>query len=216
MKRKVVIVVAAGLLALVVAWRLWPHREQAESATDHAATATGGAMHASARGVQAAPASLSGRVVRKSDKAGIEGAVVSLTHADLIAELATQSPTVVVASDATGAWTAKVPPGAYVVGATAPGLLPGKLPKLWLKPGEQRTDVVLVLEAGGTAVRGAVTDIGGGPIRGARVTVKQSNTFDWQQADYAAITAADGTYQLNLRDGVYEATADHDDYTRVE
>jgi carboxypeptidase family protein/PDZ domain-containing protein len=214
MTRKVLVVVVVVVLALVAAWRFWPRHDRAQANATTAASAT--AHHVVPRGAQATPATVSGRVERASDHAGIAGAFVSITHADFIEELAIETPTIVVTTDANGGWTApKVPPGQYVVAATSPGFLPAKLPKVWVDAGEQKAGIVLALDAGGTLVRGTVSDVGGGGIPGARVTVHPAEAFDWQPADYVAITGADGTYQLTLRDGNYDATARHDDYTRV-
>lgn len=210
------ILVALGLVIVVVGVVWWLRGRGGDGAT-HGAAKTEAAQHG--KHVQgprepAKPARVSGRVTRKSDGSGVPGAVVSLAWADLGADLAsTKMPTIVVTSDATGAWTADVPPGEYVIAATATGLLPSSRAKLTLASAEQRGGIDFSLDAGGTLVRGTVSDVGGGPIESARVTARRETFSLAPDAELVTLTGADGTYQLSLPDASYRLIAAHDDYT---
>jgi hypothetical protein len=129
------------------------------------------------------------------------------------------APTLVVTTDASGAWTAPVvPPGAYVVAATSPGFLPGSKQKLVVGAGEQKRGVDIALTAGGTIVSGTVSDVGGGPIGDARITVTKGRDMPdlWGRADLVTMTGADGHYSITLGDGDYTLAATHDEYTGDE
>ncbi|HEX7702799.1 MAG TPA: carboxypeptidase regulatory-like domain-containing protein, partial [Kofleriaceae bacterium] len=211
--------VAGGVLivAVVVAWFLWTHHAHD---TEHAAASGGSATSIARhdRAKAAVPASVAGRVTNKTSGAGIPGAVVALTSGGALGgELGVGQPTVTTTTDATGAWTApQVAPGDYIVTAAAPGFLPAQTAKLGVASGEQKTGVVIALAPGGTLVKGLVSDIGGGPIEGARVTFRGDDRFDWDVADFIVMTGHDGTYQISLADGGYAATASHDDYVKHE
>jgi hypothetical protein len=101
-----------------------------------------------------------------------------------------------------------------VVSAAATGFLPNTRTKLAVAAGEQRKGVDIALTAGGTIVRGTVTDVGGGPIPEARVTATRSRKPDLSgKSDFIAITNPDGKYEITLADGEYSLAATHDDYT---
>jgi len=212
--------VAGGVLivAAVVAWFLWTHRaHDTEHAASNGGSAVGGASMRPTH-EKAVPASVAGRVTNQTSGAGIPGAVVALTSGGALGgELGVGQPTVTTTTDATGAWTAtQVAPGDYIVTAAAPGFLPNQTPKLGVASGEQKTGVAIALAPGGTLVKGLVSDIGGGPIEGARVTFRHEDRFDWDVADFIVMTGHDGTYQISLAAGTYGATASHDDYVKHE
>ncbi len=220
MQRRVSI--GVGLLLVVIAalfaWRSGGGSSGPSSAKP---SSTSAARSSSAIGKRArvsgptAPGSLVGRVTRASDGAGIPGAVVSIAPAELMAMIIkSDAPTIIAVTDASGAWTASsVRPGAYVVAATATGYLPGSRAKLTVAIGEPRTGIDLALAAGGTVVRGTVTDVGGGPIDDARITANGSRMPElFGRADFVAITGADGHYELTLPDGDFKIVARHDEY----
>jgi hypothetical protein len=173
--------------------------------------------------VDRTPASAAGRVTRKADGSGVAGAVVSLQPKGLGIENlgfpgASEKMVVVVADD-TGAWIAPVvQPGDYVLTATSPGLLPGLRDDIALAAGAKRTGLDVALVAGGITVSGTVSDIGGGPIADARVRATRDDITALRGAagGFVAITGVDGTYQLTLADGAWEARATQDDYTPSE
>ncbi len=209
------------LLALAVVWWL---RRGGTDETQSADVAGGSKPSASTADGGRKPrdhgpvvlASMSGRVTRADGDTGIPGAIVSLAPAELMKMfMPSDSPTLVAVTDANGAWTApRVRPGAYVVSATATGFLPNTRTKLTVAAGEQRKGVDIALTAGGTIVRGTVTDVGGGPIPEARVTATRSRMPDLSgKSDFVAITNPDGKYEITLADGEYSLDATHDDYT---
>lgn len=209
-----VVGVVVVLAVLVVWWLRRPDGAPSTSAPGSAAVAAKQPGRTAPR-APSKPASVAGRVTRKSDGVGVARAVVSLARAELGADLGSvRVPAIVVESDDTGAWKAPVvPPGDYVIAATAKGLLPSAREKLTIASGEERTGVDLVLEGGGTVVRGTVSDVGGGPIASARVSAKRAQWSLTAGAEYVTLSAADGTYELTLPDGAYRLRADHDEYT---
>ncbi|MEO6775076.1 MAG: carboxypeptidase regulatory-like domain-containing protein [Kofleriaceae bacterium] len=202
------------VVVVVVAWWCW-HRGHHATATATSGSGARVAIPSLEHAQAAVPASLAGRVTNQAGGAGIAGAVVAITEGGLGGEITPDHPPIVVVADASGAWTApKVPPGGYVVTATAIGFLPGQTAKLWVASGEQKAGVAIGLVAGGTPLRGTVSDIGGGPIQGAKIRVHAEDRFDWDRSDYVAVTDHDGHYEMALPDGNFSATALHDDYTR--
>jgi protocatechuate 3,4-dioxygenase beta subunit len=114
-------------------------------------------------------------------------------------------PELVVTTDRDGAWSAPVLPGTYRIGVAASGYLPREDGPIAIAAGTtSRVESALI--AGGTEVRGTVTDAGGGPIAGARVVA------GLYQSSVVAVAAADGTYQMTLLDGVYDLVGSHEDY----
>jgi hypothetical protein len=217
----VVVVLGVVLAGLAIVWKLRrgdggsaDHPSSGSAASGAPAGGRGGAAKASST-----PASVGGRVIRKADGAGIAGALVSLARAELGATMfeAADAPTLVIATDARGVWTApSVAPGAYVLAVTATGYLPATRDKLSVASGERTTGIDFALEAGGTLVSGTVTDVGGGPIAGARITVSRSDSIKMGgEAELVAIAGANGTYQIALANGAFTAEATHDDYTHA-
>jgi hypothetical protein len=162
------------------------------------------------------PATLEGRVTRKADGSAVPGAVVSVTVREFGGSLfatAGGGRSVVVVADASGAWTATgVTPGPHVVSAAAADLLPATI-AVDVAPGSTRRGLDLALDAGGAAVTGTVTDIGGGGIAQARVTARPYGLAALDSSDeFVAVTKDDGTYRLQLPDGSWHAAVTHDDY----
>jgi len=211
------ILLAVGVLLVVAVGLIW----WLHGRGDHASTKPNSAQVAGKRSTAprppAKPATVSGRVTRKSDGAGIAGAVVSIAGAELGTDFSSvKKPTIVATTDANGGWTAKdVPPGDYMIAVTAKGMLPSARDKLTIASAEQRTGIDFVLEAGGTSVRGTVSDVLGGPIASARITVRRDAMKLSHDAEFVTLTGADGTYGLTLPDGEYRVAAAHDDYTRA-
>ncbi len=210
--------VVIALLLVAWKWRSGTHDDVAHEAgaTGSSAAFATGSQRTGGIKRPATPASLSGHVTRKADGQGVAGAIVSVSRAELGAMFATDDQaSTVVTTDASGAFSLPtIAPGTYTVAATALGLVPAARVKLTIAPGS-RTVVDLALAAGGTLVSGVVSDIGGGPIGGARVTVRRDDSPLGDVPDLVALTGADGKYQLTLADGSYSATARHEDYTRA-
>lgn len=161
------------------------------------------------------PASLSGRVTKRADGTAIAGAVVSIARAELVSQLlSANEPPLVAITDAQGTWTlTPVLPGTYFVAASAVGFLPSSRAKLVVESADDQKGIDLALDAGGLVVSGTVTDILGGPVADARVTVKRGDIPDLGGSpDYVAVTKTDGTYAMSVAPGNYDARATHDDY----
>jgi len=125
------------------------------------------------------------------------------------------TPSTVVTSDKTGAWSTSIAPGTYVITAAANGFVPASTDKLVVAAAEHKDHIDLALASGGTLVSGNVTDVGGGPIAGVRITMRRGNMFarSAHNDEIVAMTGEDGTYKMTLADGDWNATATHDDYT---
>ncbi|MBS1120038.1 MAG: hypothetical protein H6Q90_2266, partial [Deltaproteobacteria bacterium] len=190
-----------------------PHAGSPASSEDPASLAS---RRAAGR-MATTPAQLSGRVTRKADGGGIAGAVVSLAR-DQMSSMFDDSDehAVVVVADSNGAWIApQVAPGRYFMAASSVGFSAAVREPVSVRPGERRGAVDLALETGGTQVSGTVTDVGGGPIDGARVTLKLDESLLGEQGELVALTKPDGSYRITLRAGTYKAIASHDDYTKA-
>lgn len=217
MRRIALVGIAIVLAIVLVAWKACGGSSKQDSAASHGG-ATGpaiGAVHKDRKG-PTQPASISGRVTRKQDGAGVAGAIVSLTPAELMAMfIKSEAPTLVAVTDANGNWTApRVMPGAYVIAATASGYLPGEHGKLTVGSGEQKKGIDITLAQGGTIVRGTVTDVGGGPIADARISATKGEIPDLSgHSELIATSNGDGKYELTLPDGDFSLEATHDEYT---
>ncbi|MBA3463344.1 MAG: carboxypeptidase regulatory-like domain-containing protein [Deltaproteobacteria bacterium] len=218
------VVILAVLLVIGVVWRLTrtdePEPEllpETGSAQHGIATSGPATKRASGPRAPAVPASIAGRVTRKSDGAGVEGAIVALGRAEFDTMFGEKdSDALTTTTDAQGAWKIeKVPPARYSVAATAKALVPASVEKLVLAEGEHRTGVDLVLESGGSRVSGTVSDVGGGPVPGARITIEKDTDSPFGTAQLMTLAGPDGTYEMTLADGEYQAEATHEDYTRA-
>ncbi len=211
------------LIALLVAYWQFGRKGGSAGTREPPGEIAGGSAHGGGRTsvvksrAPATPATLAGRVTRKLDGAGVPGAIISLGRAELDTMFGGEDEeTITITTDPQGAWSApSVPPGRYTIAATAKGLVPGSLDKLVVAEGEHRTGVDLVLETGGTLVRGTVSDVGGGPVPGARLSFERDRDTPFGSPELIAIAGADGSYELTLGDGDYTAKATHEDYTRA-
>src|SRR6185503_19452227 len=166
----------------------------------------------------AAPGSLSGKVTRRDGGAPIAGAVIAIAAKPMGPRTgpAPDAPSAVVVTDASGAWSAPaIAAGSYKVTASAVGFLPASTSPLAVAAGEHKDRVDLALASGGTTVSGTVSDIGGGVIAGARVTMRAISSRARGATDKViALSGDDGRYQLTLAAGDCAAEVAHDDYTR--
>ncbi|HEX8108156.1 MAG TPA: carboxypeptidase regulatory-like domain-containing protein, partial [Kofleriaceae bacterium] len=127
-----------------------------------------------------------------------------------------EMPSTIVVTDASGAWSATaIAAGSYQVTASAVGFLPASTSALAIAAGERNDHVDLALASGGTTGSGTVSDIGGGPIAGARVTMRPESIRGARSAtdEVIALSGDDGSYQLTLPEGGCAARVTHDDYT---
>lgn len=224
--------VALVLLA-VVAWRIASCRHAANAppaapvAADPWATKAGednsallDAKRRSRNGATAdiSPATLSGRISRHSDGAGIAGAAVFVEPDQIggaeFGDISGVDTAVAVVADASGAWTATVAPGKYIVSAVADGYLPNKAPSVAVTANQQKTGIDLVLDAGAATLTGTVADMGGGPVAGARVTVSAGDELDalFAKGSAATFTDQNGKYRMALPPGDWRVAVRHEDY----
>lgn len=192
----------AGVLGLVIAvlavlW--WWHGSRETAAPE---VASKGAVTVASHGTHEQPktATLGGRVTRAKDGAPIEGATIAIEQ-----QRATYfgPPAVFVSSDKNGAWTTPLGAGEYKVGVVADGFLPISRSHVVVTAS---TSLDLALVDGGIVVHGVVSDVGGGPVAGARVS-----TFK-DSVRVATFTHADGSYRFTLEPDEYRLLAEHDDY----
>lgn len=224
MRRKTTIAFLAVALLVVLGLWLWPRSRAGDSAAGGEATRPSTlAERKEARRTMIedrTPAVLGGRVVRADDRSPIAGARVALTERGLdFGALGRPGESVVglaAITDETGRWRViGVPPGRYQLTATARGFVPGTLGDVVVPPRSDRDDVVLELRAGGHALTGTVSDIGGGPVPAAIVRatpIGKGSVYDLVWTAYTTVTDEDGRYELTLEDGVYGVIVGHVDY----
>lgn len=207
-------------LLLIVGGVVWKLRGTSDAATGEAPVSAGTANESTgdtkaAKQTPLVPVSVSGRVTRKSDGAGVANAQVSLSRLGLGALFdANKTPSIEVVTDAQGAWTAaSVGPGTYALAATARGFRPATLEKVVISSGEKRSGVDVALDTGGLLVSGTVSDVLGGPIAGAKITITASGKMTFGSPRLITLAGDDGKYELMLDPGSYSADATHDDYT---
>jgi protocatechuate 3,4-dioxygenase beta subunit len=213
--------VIAGLVVVVAVVAVWKlARQDGASGPAPPTTSTARPAAPGSRIAQppAAPGSLSGKVTRRDGGAPIAGAVIAIAAKPVGPRTgaALDAPSTVVVTDASGAWSAPaIVAGGYKVTASAVGFLPASTSSLAVAAGEHKDRVDLALASGGTTVSGTVSDIGGGVIAGARVTMHPISSRARDATDEViALSGDDGRYQLTLAAGDWAAAATHDDYTR--
>ncbi len=164
------------------------------------------------------PATLSGRITRDSDGAGVAGAAVFVEPDQIggaeFGDISGVDAAVAVVADASGAWTATVAPGKYIVAAVAEGYLPNKAPSVAVTANQQKTGLDIVLAAGAATLSGTVSDMGGGAVVGARITVSSDDDLAALFAKGSAVTFTDqaGKYRMALPAGDWRVAVRHEDY----
>ena len=158
--------------------------------------------------------------VRDEAGAAIAGARVCATVSnDDLASEDTREPTCAIA-DAAGAYAlVDLVAGSYDVFASAPRFVPRRwhLPHRYdgvrLAAGETRTGIDFALEGGAVEVRGVVSDIGGGPIAAAQVTVASGDVWNRDELGGFIKTDEEGRFTAWARGGDIHVTASADGYT---
>lgn len=169
-------------------------------------------------------ASIAGRVHAISG-AAIAGADVCAWPE--ITEHGTTTPSCTT-STATGSYRiAGMMPSRYRIAASAAGFAPGEATamnprgtsSLALTAGEQRTGVDIALVPGGTPLRGLVSDVFGGVVDGARVTIAQHSDFTRIDGPNSGpgipvhtTSAADGTFLAWVHEGDLDVAARAEGY----
>lgn len=107
-----------------------------------------------------------------------------------------------------------VPPGSYLLTATANGWAPAELAQLALPPGGSARNIALILAAGGARLWGTVGDAGGGAIGGAAVRALALGAGGRPQGTRTFVVLADsgGRYELRLPRGSFRVVADAEGY----
>ena len=170
------------------------------------------------------PVTAIGQVTDAADGGAIADAVVLLTPKGLDSgqppEPGTTPQPLVTQTDADGHWRIEgVRSGRFTVSASAEGYLTGAQRDVRLQSGVEAALLHLKLVAGGQLLTGQVSDVGGGSIEGAIVSVvrrDEGNVLDFTRAPAAAVTNEDGRYRLHLPDGTYTGTVHHADYKSAE
>ncbi|MDC0718067.1 carboxypeptidase regulatory-like domain-containing protein [Nannocystis bainbridge] len=220
------VAVALVLLAIAV-WAALGRPEagpaKPEEKVDRAARAaaiTQERTAARARGeIDVSPCSAAGRVIDARSKRGLAGAVVMLRPKGLGApvESGDTGAPITARTDASGDWSVPlVRPGHYILSASADGYLPYVRKDLSFQAGTAHAGLDAALVAGGHALRGTVSDIGGGPVEGAIVSVDrrgEGNVIQFSRASFPAVSDGEGRFVVQVDDGVYQVTAWHADYT---
>lgn len=219
-------VVVATVAALVVMLRGegGPAAQAEEQAAPDrralAAEAVRARTEARARGeVDVSPCSAAGRVVEAGSGRGIEGALVLLRPKGLARPVGPgeSGAPITARTDASGDWEVPLlPPGRYILSASAPGYLPAVRNDLSLKAGSPNPGLDLALAPGGHALRGSVHDIVGGPIEGAVISVDaegEGNLIQFSRSSFPAVSDAEGRFEVQVTDGMYTVSAWHGDYT---
>lgn len=232
-------VIALGLAA-AAAVLLWMRAEgKADDAADDTPTATasegtdapldphrfGTGLEGSDRDRLTAPTSSISGTITEAGGSGVAAQVCAWLQADDLFTLETRVPRCVNA-DSHGRYELRtLMPSRYRVTAVARERLPGQyvdtegLPLLALGRDDQRSGIDIVLDSGGVALRGTVTDVMGGTIAGAVVTAKSSDRGNpitegsWgSRPPVMARTDDEGTFELWVRPGTLELDASADGY----
>lgn len=225
MKKFAAVVLVALVAALVWLFRS-PEPAQEPAAGGAAKEAAESAeivrerLEARARGeVDISPCSAAGRIVEAGSGRGIAGAVVLLRPRGLgkpIAPGETGAP-ITATTDDGGDWSVPmIAPGRYVMTASAPEYLPGSRTDLSLRAGGPNPGLDLALVRGGHPLRGTVSDVSGGPIEGAAITIDgegDGNVINFDRVSYPAFSDVEGKFVVQVPDGIYTVTAWHADYT---
>ncbi len=170
------------------------------------------------REIDERPASLTGEVREKESRAPIEGAVVFLQPAldGMPLPVGQKRKPLVARTDAEGTWSLDtVPPGTYAVSASAREFLPAAIPSLAVAPAGKNEDLVLELEGGGLPLTGTARDFGGGGIEDVVISTSARSgpaAPGLPVPTYAAMTDAEGNYELWVPDRRLEVSAWHVDY----
>ncbi len=141
----------------------------------------------------AGPGTITGTVTDQLTHLPISGASVSCTG----------SPCTGTTTDGSGNFTLTVAPGTYAISVTAPGYAPGSQSGLIVTSGASTPAGNIALAPNPGTISGKVTDsLTGAPISGATVACTGGG-----MTCTSTTTAVDGTYTLNVDEGIYDVTA---------
>ena len=170
---------------------------------------------ARADGFDSDPVRLTGRVTAE-DGTPVPGALVLLT-AKSFAPAATPPHA---RTDAGGGFALEgIEPGRYTLSASARGFLPALDTAVRVVAGQDNGGHRLTLTAGGHTVRGVVSDVGGGTIGGALVSITRlddGNVMRLDRTPAGVLTDDEGRFETTLPNGSYMAAASHPDYVQLD
>ena len=181
-----------GLLGIAIAAALYLYGSRTRSPstpTPAGSAATGSATRAIVPGTDHPPAHVD--VTVTDAKGPIAGAVVRFAGSDIVTTKTGADGIAHVNGLAEGSWT---------ISASAPDHQPAAAKPRELHAGETAS-IVLVLEAGGRALTGLVTDATGGPVSGARVDAARLASARPADAVASTTTGTDGRYKLTIGEG---------------
>ena len=203
MSKRTIGLFVVGAAIAARAWWLWPREAARQREAADPGARGGGGLRAQADGADAARGGIDGAVLDPGG-APIAGAVVRVARGD------DDAATAVAGAD--GRFAIDVAPGTWTVVATAPGRVPGEATAEVARGA--RASVELRLAAGGANVRGEVVDATGGPVEGAFVVfAPEQGVLDADaRRGAAAVSGADGRFELGLVPGRWRVTTSHPEY----
>jgi RNA polymerase sigma factor (sigma-70 family) len=226
MVTKLKIGIAVGVVTLLAVLTLVPRWDTAARRSAPArvsrAGATGGTGHgrrviAAWKHAGGGQGRVTGLVIDGADRpvAGAMVAMVVASSFDDIADPDAFRPAQTTRSDAGGHFElAGVPPGLYLLTATAGRRGAGKVTGVSLLPRESLSGVTIRVDAGSTLVSGRVLDAAGGPIGTAEVRALALAAGGRPESSLTFVTRtkSDGTYALRMPRGSFRLAADADGY----
>jgi RNA polymerase sigma-70 factor (ECF subfamily) len=163
------------------------------------------------------PGTIGGSVL-DADGRPAAGALVALVVAAAYEDMADKAalrPRATTTAATDGAYRfEQIPPGLYLLTATARGWAPAERTDVSLLPGEALQGLELRLARGGARLAGHVSDAGGGPIGGATLRALALGAGGRPEGarTFVAVGGADGAYEILLPRGSYRVVADADGY----
>jgi len=209
-QRQIGVVVLAAAVVAVLAWLLWPRGGGTEARRDEGRGA--GTAHVAGRGAPAR-GGIDG-VVLDPGGVPIAGAVVRAARSERLVGDEADAPTAT--SGADGRFALEIAAGHWTVTAGAPGRVPASADAEVAAGGQARVE--LRLAPGGARVHGTVIDATGGPVGGALVVLAPEHgvlAADARRA-VAAISAADGTFEVGVAAGRWRVATSHPEYVDDE
>jgi RNA polymerase sigma factor (sigma-70 family) len=227
MAAKTKLAVVGGLLAILalvgvaVVWRAPDRTAKNDSVHARRSLAVAGrpraVLDAWARAGESRPGGIAG-IVRDPRGRGVPGARIALVVSAAYEEMedrTTLRPRATALSGGGGGFRfAAVPPGIYLLTATAQGWAPAERTDVALLPGESLTSIELRLAPGGVKISGSVSDAGGGPVGGAAIRALALGAARRPEGARTFLAATDGSgrYEIELARGSYRLVADADGY----
>jgi hypothetical protein len=227
MKKRSAIMLAIVFAAALASYFLWAPRTSSRSSAYELSKVEQPSTSAAEIAVRSPPSSLAKSTIRGAVKDSMRTPIASATvcadsWSELISEQLTQDPICTVSDDKGRFELAGLLSAKYSLDAAAPTFVPATFhpfaddpqragqTSFQLAPGEVRSDVEIILPAGGVKVSGNVSDISGGPIVNARVRVTAHDA-----SGPIVTTDTKGNYTAWTKPGQIELTAVADGYNET-